>query len=90
MNEHGTHTTTGTNGLAVASMVVGISGLVLALVLPIFALLGVVAVIFGHVALHQLKQVAVGGKGLAVAGLSTGYVGVGAAVVLALVVAANA
>lgn len=58
----------GVNGLAVASLVLGI--------VWIFWIGSVLAVIFGHVALSQLKEGG-SGKGLAVAGLTLGYVGIG-------------
>ena len=60
----------GTNGLAVTSLILGI--------LWICWLGSVLAVIFGHVALSQIKKSGnvQGGKGLAVAGLVLGYLGV--------------
>lgn len=63
-----------TNGLAVAALVLGI--------IWIYWLGSILAVIFGHVALRQIQAHHEGGKGLAVAGLVLGYVGLG---VLALV-----
>ena len=61
-----------TSGLAVASLVFGI--------LAFFSggLTGIVAVILGHMALSQIKRrpQELGGSGLAVAGLVTGYIGV--------------
>ena len=63
------------NGLAVASLVCGIVGIVgcFLLVLP------VLAVVFGHVALSQIKRSAgrQTGRGQAIAGLVCGYVGIG-------------
>jgi peptidyl-prolyl cis-trans isomerase B (cyclophilin B) len=53
-----------TNGLAIASLVLGICG---------FALL---PVIFGHIALKQIRVRGEGGSGLAIAGLVLGYLGV--------------
>ncbi len=60
----------GTNGLAVTSLILGI--------LWVCWLGSVLAVIFGHVALSQIKKSGnvQGGKGLAVAGLVLGYLGV--------------
>jgi hypothetical protein len=62
-----------TNGLAVASLVLGI--------LWLFWIGSILAVIFGHVALNQIKAQEgpsrPEGKGLAIAGLVLGYVGVG-------------
>ena len=62
--------TSGTNGLAVASLILGI--------LWLCWLGSVLAVIFGHVALSQIKKSGntQGGKGLAIAGLVLGYLGV--------------
>ncbi|MFD5215012.1 DUF4190 domain-containing protein [Microbacterium sp. NPDC058345] len=66
-----------TSGLAVASLVCGLAGLVLSwLVFPILA--SVAAVITGHMALKQTGQRPdLAGRGLAIAGLILGYVGVG-------------
>jgi hypothetical protein len=51
---------TGTNGLAIAS-------LICAFVFPL------VGVILGHIALNQIKQTGQEGRGLAIAGLAIGY-----------------
>ena len=51
---------TGTNGLAIAS-------LICAFFIPI------VGVILGHIALNQIKQTGQEGRGLAIAGLAIGY-----------------
>ena len=65
-----------TNGLAIASMVLGI--------IWIYWLGSLLAVVFGHVALNQIKRNPLqDGRGMAIAGLVLGYVGL---VVLALVV----
>lgn len=68
----------GTNGLAVASLILGI--------LWLCWLGSLLAVIFGHVALGQIKKSGEtqGGKGLAIAGLVLGYLGI-ATLVLSLV-----
>lgn len=59
-----------TSGLAIASLVLGI--------VWVFWIGSILAVVFGHVALSQIKRSmgAVGGRGLAVAGLVLGYLGV--------------
>ena len=59
-----------TSGLAIASMVLGIVWL--------FWLGSILAVIFGHVALSQIKRSmgALSGRGMAIAGLVLGYVGI--------------
>jgi hypothetical protein len=53
-----------TNGFAIAS-----------LVLSLTCCGGILAVIFGHVALGQIKRRGAEGRGLAIAGLIIGYVG---------------
>lgn len=70
-----------TSGLAVASLVCGILGLISCLLLP-----GIAAVICGHMAMRQMADPAIRmtGRGMAVAGLITGYVSVGILVVLLL------
>ena len=58
-----------TNGLAIASLVLGI--------IWIYWIGSILAVIFGHVALAQIKKSGQGGRGLAIAGLTLGWIGVG-------------
>jgi len=62
-----------TNGLAIASFVLGILG---------FA---IIPVILGHVALSQIKNRGEGGKVFAIIGLVLGYLGIIGWVVFALV-----
>jgi hypothetical protein len=71
-----------TSGLAIASMVLGI--------VWIFWLGSILAVIFGHVALSQIKRSmgALGGRGMAIAGLVLGYLGL-ATLALVIVLAAT-
>jgi hypothetical protein len=59
----------GTNGLAIASLVLGI--------IWIYWIGSILAVIFGHVALNQLGKPdnQQGGRGMAIAGLVLGYIG---------------
>jgi len=66
-----------TNSLAVASLVFGI---VSWFVCPILG--GIMAVIFGHMALSQLKTSGEGGSGMATAGLALGYVSLAGWVVI--------
>lgn len=52
-----------TNGLSIAALITGIVGLSL------------LAVIFGHVSLGQIKTRSEAGRGMAIAGLVLGYLG---------------
>lgn len=73
----------GTNGLAIASLVLGI--------LWLYWIGSILAVIFGHVALRQVRRDPYqGGRGMAIAGLVLGYVGLATlgGLVILLVVAA--
>ena len=74
---------TGTNGLAIASLVLGIVWL--------YWIGSTMAVIFGHVALRQIEQRGQGGRGLAIAGLVLGYIGLAflALFIVALVITAG-
>lgn len=71
----------GINGLAVASLVLGI--------LWLYWLGSILAIIFGHVALNQIRRNPHGsqGKGMAIAGLVLGYAGIVVFVILLVVVA---
>ncbi|MEA2458687.1 MAG: hypothetical protein QOC95_1659 [Thermoleophilaceae bacterium] len=71
-----------TNGLAVASLVAG--------VFWVMWLGSVLAVVFGHVALNQIEKSdgRESGRGIAIAGLVLGYIGVAVLVVVLLTVAA--
>jgi len=73
---------TKTSALAIWSLVLGILGLMLSLVCLAF-FLAIPAVICGHKALSRIKRSAgaLGGHGLAVAGLVTGYIGIGVTLV---------
>jgi len=70
-----------TSGLAIASLVCGILGLVL-LLMGFGFLLGIIAIIFGVVAISQIrKDPSLGGRRMAVAGLVCGIIGVAFAVI---------
>ena len=75
-----------TNGLAVASMVLGIVGIVL---FCLYAIPPLLATIFGGVALKQFKEHpnTFSGRGMAVAGLVLGIIGM--ALFVLLLVAGN-
>lgn len=62
----------GTNGFAIASLVLAVLGM------------GLLAVIFGHVARSQIRTTGEGGDGLAIAGLIIGYIALGAIAALLL------
>ena len=64
----------GNSGLAIASMVLGIVG-----VMCLGALLGIPAVIMGHIARGQIARSGgtIGGGGMAMAGLVCGYIAIG-------------
>jgi hypothetical protein len=70
---------TGTNGLALASLACGLMQLVFGPVTVI------PAIVFGHVALHQIRRTGEKGAGLAFAGLMLGWATVILIVVLGLV-----
>jgi ABC-type microcin C transport system permease subunit YejE len=70
-----------TSGLAIASMVLGI--------VWIYWIGSILAVIFGHISLSQIrKDETLRGRGMAIAGLALGYVGIGI-LLLAIIVAAS-
>lgn len=66
-----------TNALALTSLVCGLVGLA-TFNFPPGAVVSILAVVFGHVALRQIRQAPIPprGRGLAVAGLVLGYVGI--------------
>ncbi len=80
-----------TSGLAIASLVLGILGLVLLLVClgPLFAIPGVIC---GHLAYSRIKRSGgtMTGNGMALAGLITGYLTIALGVVLIPMMAAIA
>src|SRR3990172_8828215 len=51
----------GTNGFAIAALITGLLGL------------NILAIIFGFVALNQIKTTGEGGKGMAIAGIILGF-----------------
>jgi hypothetical protein len=72
-----------TNGLAIASMILGI--------LWLYWLGSILALIFGYVALSQIRRRGDGGRGMAIAGIILGWIGVIVAVaaVILVIVAAH-
>ena len=71
----------GTNGFAIASMVLGI--------LWIYWAGSVLALIFGYTALKQLRERPQNGKGMAIAGIVLGWVGVAVLVLVIIAVIAG-
>jgi hypothetical protein len=56
------------NGMATASMVLGLIGIIFC------GFTSILAIIFGHVAQSQIKRTGEGGSGMATAGLVLGYI----------------
>jgi hypothetical protein len=68
-----------TNGFAIASMVLGI--------LWIYWIGSILAIIFGFIAMSQIKERNQSGRGMAIAGLILGFIGIGTLVLVILIVA---
>ncbi|MGK2882892.1 MAG: DUF4190 domain-containing protein [Mycobacterium sp.] len=79
-----------TNGPAIASLVTGIISLP-TIFLCLGVIFGIAGVVLGIVALSQLKNSPQGGKGMAIAGIATGGVGIliGVLFIVFIVVAAS-
>jgi hypothetical protein len=71
-----------TSGLAIASMVLGI--------VWVYWIGSILAVIFAHIALSQMgKDETIRGRGMAIAGLVLGYVGIGLLLLIVIVATAS-
>jgi len=68
------------NGLALTSMILGIVGITVGLCLIFFPVMPILAVVFGHIGLTQIRKTGAPGRGYAIAGLVTGYIGIALAV----------
>ena len=77
--------TQGTNGLAIASLPLGIIGLIL---YPFFVC-AVLATIFGAIGMKQARERSQGGRGLGIAGLVLGIIGIVAGVAIWIAVAVS-
>lgn len=79
-----------TSGLAITSLVLGVLALLLTIVC-IGGLLAIPAIICGHIACSQIKRSegALGGKGLAIAGFSTGYASLALLLLLSIIAIPN-
>jgi len=69
----------GTNGMAIASLILG--------VLWLYWFGSILALIFGYVALHQIKERNEGGRGMAIAGTVLGWIGVATGLLVVILVA---
>ena len=69
------------NGMAIASMVLGI--------VWVYWIGSILALVFGYVAKKQIKQRGGQGSGMATAGIALGWVGIGL-LIIAIIVAVNA
>jgi hypothetical protein len=75
-----------TNGMAIASMVCGLVSLPMMLGCWLGIVVGIPAVICGHIALSQMKHMAIPqGRGLAITGLITGYLSIGLTLLVGVV-----
>ena len=72
-----------TNILSIVALVTGIAGLT---VIPFVS--SIVAVVTGHMARKEVRRTGEQGDGLALAGLITGYIGIGLGVLVAILVIA--
>ena len=63
------------NGIAVAALVLGICALVLFFLWFLAPILGLLAIIFGALGISKANKIGGKGKGLAIAGLITGVLG---------------
>ena len=68
------------NGMALTSMILGILGITVGLCLLFFPVMPILAVVFGHISLSQMRKSGAPGRGFAIAGLVTGYIGIALAV----------
>jgi hypothetical protein len=80
----------GTNGLAIGSLVTSIAGVVLGVPLTLFCYVGllipIVGIVLGAVALNQINRTNQQGRGLAIGGIAVGGVTLVLLVVLMIVV----
>lgn len=61
-----------TNTMAILAIIFGFFG-------------GILGIVFGHIALSQIRRTGEGGRGLAITGLVFGYIGVGLTIILLIV-----
>jgi Domain of unknown function (DUF4190) len=75
-----------TNGLAVASMVVSIVGAVGLVCYGLGGYLGIVGAILGHISRRQIRERGENGGGMALAGIITGWIAAGLAVIATVLI----
>lgn len=63
------------SGMAIASLVLGICSVILFWVPVLDIILSVLAVVLGFVSLNEIKKKKLEGRGMAIAGIITGFVG---------------
>lgn len=68
------------NGMALASMILGIVSITVGLCLIFFPVMPILAVVFGHIALGQIRATGAPGRAYAITGLVTGYIGIALAI----------
>jgi hypothetical protein len=61
-------------------MILGIAGITVGLCLLYFPIMPILAVVFGHVGLSRITRSGAPGRGYAITGLVTGYIGIGLAI----------
>jgi len=71
-----------TNVLAIVSLIASIAGFVIA-----WGIGSIVGIICGHISLNQIKKTGEQGRGLAVAGLIVGYIGLALAILSVIILA---
>lgn len=73
-----------TNGMAIASLVLGIVGIATCCCYGMGALPGLVGAILGHISLKQIKERGQQGRGMAIAGIATGWSAVALTAIMVL------
>lgn len=71
-----------TNVLAIVSLIASIAGIVIA-----WGIGSIVGIICGHISLNQIKKTGEEGRGMAVAGLIVGYIGLALAILSVIIIA---
>jgi len=72
--------------MAIASLATGIAGLALTGCLSFLPVLPILAIVFGHLSLSTINGSGLPGRGLAVTGLVTGYIGLAVSILLLVLI----